>query len=184
MSKRVYAFGVNDAPYQVNKANEGKRCPYYIQWKNVMARCFSPAFQRNQPKYSACTIAAEWLSFMGFRSWMEQQDWKGKQLDKDILVEDNKHYSPETCVYVDRKTNMFFTTTKDREIPRGVHANGSNWRVTTNYGKVQHHGTFPTIDEALSVYEHVRYQEAIKLSKEQTDPRIVHILETRFLPKF
>ena len=38
---------------------------------------------------------------------MMQQDCEGKHLDKDILFEGNKVYSPDTCVFVDGVVNTF-----------------------------------------------------------------------------
>lgn len=40
---------------------------------------------------------------------MEEQDWVGKVLDKDILVSGNKVYSPATCAFVSVKVNLFVT---------------------------------------------------------------------------
>jgi hypothetical protein len=42
-----------------------------------------------------------------FKKWMEQQDWDGKCLDKDIIAPGSKLYSPETCAFVLKATNLF-----------------------------------------------------------------------------
>ena len=61
---------------------------------------------------------------MCFRAWMVEQDWKGKQLDKDLLVQGNKMYSPDTCVFVDGVVNNFLT---DRAAARGEWPIGVIW---------------------------------------------------------
>lgn len=100
----VYGVGINDADYQVSKGSW--ICPFYKHWKNMLARCYSPAFQRNQPLYVGCTVDPRWHRFSHFKSWMETQDWEGKQLDKDRKVLGNKVYGPDTCLWLTRKENL------------------------------------------------------------------------------
>lgn len=108
----VYGVGNNDADYVVEKREEigyvgGKRrrklmwvCPYYQTWKDMIKRCYSTKCQEKFPTYKGCSVSADWHTFSNFKAWMEKQNWEGKQLDKDILIEGNKVYSPETCVFV------------------------------------------------------------------------------------
>lgn len=105
--KLIYGVGINDSYYQVTDKSSGKevRCPYYIQWKNMLARCYSPAYQKNNRTYIGCSVDPRWHSFMNFRAWMLGQEWEGNQLDKDIMYHGNKVYGPDTCMFVDRKTN-------------------------------------------------------------------------------
>lgn len=53
---------------------------------------------------------------------MEQQEWKGRDLDKDFLLESNRVYSPTTCVFLPSKLNKFIVTNgKSRGLyPLGV----------------------------------------------------------------
>ena len=99
----VYGVGINDADYQVSKGNW--RCPFYKTWKNMLARCYSPAFQRNQPLYIGCSVDERWHRFSHFKAWMEGQDWEGKALDKDRLTNGNKIYGPDTCVFLTSAEN-------------------------------------------------------------------------------
>lgn len=134
--KLVRGVGVNDADYVVQR-NEtvvvnGKRklklvwvCLYYKTWTNMINRCYSTKFQERQPTYIGCTVSKEWLTFSNFRSWMEKQDFANKQLDKDLLFEGNKIYSPETCVFVSGMVNSF---ANDQGAARGDCLVGVCWR--------------------------------------------------------
>lgn len=108
MASLLYGVGINDADYliSVKQGDKEWRCPFYTRWKNMLARCYSPAFQRNQPLYVGCTVDPRWHSFMNFKAWMEQQEHEGKQLDKDRRVAGNKVYGPDTCEFLSRKQNI------------------------------------------------------------------------------
>ena len=115
-SKLVSGVGINDADYEVQKyaVVSGKRkrtwvCPYYNVWKSMITRCYSRVYQSRQPTYKNCTVCNEWLTFSNFKKWMEQQDHKGKYLDKDVLSAGNRVYSSEHCVFVTRNVNNFVT---------------------------------------------------------------------------
>ena len=119
--KLVYEAGVNDADYVVQVTEyieerllNGRKkqklvwiCPYYSRWKGMLVRCYSKNLQDKYPTYKGCTVCVDWLTFSNFRKWMITQVWEDKQLDKDLLKEGNKIYSPETCVFVSREVNVF-----------------------------------------------------------------------------
>lgn len=93
----VYGVGVDDLDYPKKKLlPNGKYsfCPYYQRWRGMIRRCYSKAQLGKNPNYEGCTVCDEWLTFSNFKSWMEKQDWEGKELDKDLLVRGNKVYSP------------------------------------------------------------------------------------------
>ena len=70
-----------------------------------MARCYSPKFQTGESVYIGCTVCQEWLNFSIFESWVLQQDHEGCSLDKDLLCQGNKIYSPATCIFVPQALN-------------------------------------------------------------------------------
>ena len=88
----VFGVGLNDANYTVNPVVSGKSylCSIYSRWQGMLERCYSKKYQVLSKTYSECTVCEEWLTFSNFKTWMEQQDWKGKQLDKDIIKKGNK----------------------------------------------------------------------------------------------
>jgi len=106
---------------------------------------------------------------------MEEQDWEGNQLDKDIITPGNTVYSPENCCFVSSYINsLLLTNTKTRgRYPQGV-------SFYKRYGKFlaccrvlprtnKNLGYFTTPEQAYVTFK-------VSLSKEvaeqQTDPRI------------
>jgi hypothetical protein len=134
MGQGHYGVGILDVDYVVVKTEtigrvNGKQiqkklwtCPYYIVWRNILTRCYSKAEHKRLPSYIGCTIEESWKKFSRFRKWMETQEWYGKQLDKDLLVEGNKHYGTDTCIFVDSIVNKFIAdgSRQNVEYPLGV----------------------------------------------------------------
>ena len=197
--KLVYGVGVNNSGYVVQKLEEagyvdGKRkrklvwvCPYYQAWMAMLERCYSTKYQERHPTYIGCSVSEEWLRFSNFRGWMECQDFKDKQLDKDILLEGNKVYSAETCVFVSGMVNSFTTDcgTARGELPIGVHWDkGSNKfrsqcrNPITN--KKEYLGRFTCEQEAHQVWQVRKLEIAHLLAAEQTDDRVARVLVERY----
>ena len=119
MSKLVWGVGINDLPYRTHVYEElpksgGKRiqklvfkCPYYAKWKDMLKRCYNKKFLERNQTYIGTSVCNEWWYASEFKKWMEQQDWDGKSLDKDIIVPRSKLYSPDTCAFVLKATNLF-----------------------------------------------------------------------------
>lgn len=105
--KLIYGVALNDSWYNVNYKSVGVTfsCPYYTRWVAMLRRCYSSSYKAKKTTYRDCSCCDDWLVFSVFRSWMEQQDWEGKELDKDIRVRGNKLYSPTTCLFVSTKDN-------------------------------------------------------------------------------
>ncbi len=98
----VCGVGINDADYVVRRRNpDGSYwlCPYYHRWTNILIRCYNKFSLEKRPTYVGCSVCPEWIYFMNFRSWMEKQGWEGKHLDKDIITQGNKVYSPEKLCF-------------------------------------------------------------------------------------
>lgn len=107
----VCGVGINDLSDFTERVIDGKRvvCPFYRKWHAMLNRCYSPKPVKKYERYANCLVVAEWLTFSNFKSWMEKQDWKGKELDKDIKLKGNRIYSPDACCFVTRRVNQFFS---------------------------------------------------------------------------
>ena len=197
--KLVFGVGINDADYVTQKFEtigyvNGKRkqkliwkCPYYSVWKDMLKRCYSTKFQERNPTYIGCTVIEEWLIFSVFKSWMEEQEWEGNQLDKDLLFGGNKVYSAETCVFV---TNMVNSFTIERGASRGIYPIGVCWKKCKSkfvskccspFTKKQEHlGYFNCPNEAHQAWLKRKLELAHLLVAEQTDERVAKALIERY----
>lgn len=183
MSKLIYGVGVNDADYNVSWV-DGERavCPFYSRWVGMLRRAYSAKTHQVRPTYKTCSVHPDWHVFSSFKSWMECQDWEGKHLDKDILFEGNKKYSPDTCVFITVDTNSFITDRAGRgDFPMGVHKFGGRFRAMVNgRGKAICLGMYSTPEEAHQSWREAKYKLAVQLSSEQTDPRVAAALIERY----
>ena len=196
-NKLVHGVGINDANYKLwiieelprtnGKRNQKTiwRCPFYDRWAAMLGRCFSNKFKTECPTYKDITCCEEWLTFSKFKSWMETQDWEGKHLDKDLLVYQNKIYSPETCVFIDKRLNTFLVKCDKR---RGIYPIGVSYRtnpkmvnplkhpyraVICNRSKNINLGHYLTPEEAHKAWQKAKIKQAQDLAASQTDERIV-----------
>lgn len=186
-SKLTCGVGVNDADYVTQEVIDGKNiaCQFYSRWRDMIYRCYSKNRHKStNPTYVCCSVDQRWHSFMNFKGWMEKQDWQGRELDKDILFEGNKVYGPDTCVFVDRDTNIFLV---DSRKARGVYPIGVCKfrdkyvsRVGEGGKQPTYLGIFDTPEEAHQVWYTRKRELAIELAGKQSDPRVAAALIARF----
>jgi len=122
--KLVYGWGVNDAEYSVKPYNpitgKEEKCPYYAKWFSMIERVYSINKKKETSSLNGNSVCEDWKYFSNFRKWMKSQRWDGCSLDKDILVEGNKEYSPDTCAFVPQYLNSLIMTSPAGEFPTGV----------------------------------------------------------------
>lgn len=108
----------------------------YNTWMAMMARCYDTKNQLRS--YFGCEVSKEWFNFQNFAEWCNNQsgfglkDW---QLDKDLLTEGNKLYSPQTCCFLPRALNVLFRTkrsTGNPDMPRGVALRAGRYVATSS----------------------------------------------------
>ncbi len=146
MNKLVCGIGINDLGYRVHvreyvTKDGGKRirktvflCKYYVAWESMLKRCYSEKYLESHPSYVGTSVCSEWLYASAFKKWMEQQDWHGKCLDKDIIVPGSRLYSPGTCAFVSASTNTFVTAS---DASRGKYPIGVNLYKRTGEYRAQ-----------------------------------------------
>jgi hypothetical protein len=170
--------GINDADYIVNPTVNGNRlyCLFYQRWKVMLQRCYYENQKFERPTYTGCHVSKEWLRFSSFKSWMVEQDWEGKELDKDILVQGNKVYGPETCFFVTSQINALLTDSKAKrgKWPIGVNfdAKTGKFRSRCRNGKgVQKTiGLYTTPKEAYEAYKTLKYKHIAEVAATQKEP--------------
>jgi hypothetical protein len=195
----IYGVGINNADYIVEKREiigyeDGKQkrklvwiCPYFRVWRGMLERCYSEKWQEKYPTYRGCSVSTEWLTFSVFKSWMMTQDWEGLQLDKDLLVQGNKIYSADTCVFVTQTVNKFIN---DRGNDRGEWLLGVNLykrtgmfqaRCCNHFSKKREFlGYFTSEQEAHQAWKKRKLELAHEIAAIQTDQRVAEALINRY----
>lgn len=169
--KPVYGIGINDADYIVQPTVSGKhlRCLFYTKWKGMLERCYSLKYQHKEPTYIGCTVCDEWIYFSNFKKWMELQDWKNKELDKDLKILGNKIYSPNNCLFIEKSLNSLFN---DNKAIRGKYPKGVSFYKDYKMfqskicikGKAKYLGVFNNARSAELAYIKAKNKEIIRQS--------------------
>lgn len=175
--RRTYGVGfLGEGKYKASK--NGKYAKPYKAWKSMIERCYSPKYQEKQPTYIGCEVCEEWHNFQNFAEWYEQNYYEipgeRMELDKDILVKDNKTYSPNTCVFVSHNINSLFTK-RDAcrgNLPIGVcYIERKNiYQAECNInGKLKWLGYYNTQEEAFNAYKQFKESYIKQLADEHIE---------------
>jgi hypothetical protein len=167
-NKLVHGVGLNDydGPVKINYVH----ILSYDRWKQMLGRCYSDKWQTSHPTYIGCSVCEEWKIFSVFKQWFDENYIEGFELDKDILVEGNKIYGPNTCRFIPNYLNTILNDCRSSrgDFPMGVYEckpNKGNGTITTKYRArcSNAHGkrltkVFKTIPEAQSWYSATKHQ--------------------------
>ena len=131
--------------------------PSYSCWRFLMRRNFCEKSFLINPTYKDCTVCKSWYNFQVFSDYFYSHEsyGLGYELDKDLLVNGNRHYSPETCVMIPQEINKALKTVQVNSVVAGVRKrkNTKGYQVrVTEHGKRRHVGEFYTEEEASAAY--------------------------------
>jgi hypothetical protein len=153
-----------------------KGCPFYQTWRDMLGRRQNLGDHRTRRDITVCE---EWKFFSAFKQWMETKDWEEKQLDKDILIPGNKHYSPDACLFVKRHINSQKVIDPrkyldDHPYPQGVYLKRRETMPFYKYeakigrdGKQKYIATFSTAEAASSAYCKAKSEYLRELAEKQ-----------------
>ena len=92
----VFGKGIQDIP-------SAQRDPLYkkvySRWYNMLQRCYSANFHKDNPTYANVTMCEDWLTSF--------DNWENLEIDKDLLS--GNYYSPQTCLLIPKNLNAFLT---------------------------------------------------------------------------
>lgn len=177
--RALYRVGIVGNKYPAS-ANS-KDTKEYKAWSHILERCYSEKYRKKQSTYNNVSVCNEWLLYDNFYEWIHSQSnfnaWhNGKRwgLDKDIIVKNNKTYSPETCCLVPQNVNNLFT--KNNAIRGsaviGVHKHGNKYLAFCNnpFTKEQEYlGSYDTEHEAFAVYKEHKESYIKQIAQEEYD---------------
>ena len=178
MSNRLtHGVGYNSKGKYKTKSNR-KPTTAYRTWFNMLERCYSQGFHSRQPAYIGCAVSEDWHDFQSFAEWFECHEYSnlGYQLDKDLLIPNNKIYSPDTCCFIPSELNKLLVNCNNNigEHPKGVdfQPNANKFRAQIRIDGVRVHlGLFDCANDAHQAY--VSTKEAhVKLKAAEWRDRI------------
>lgn len=153
-AKRLrYGVGVNDVV-------GGCKSPAYQIWTNMLLRCYDADNSNYRPTYLGCSVCNSWLYFSNFKTWFENPEngyMEGYHLDKDIILKNNKVYSPERCCFIPKEINSLFTNRKRLRgaYPVGIQPKDGGYEVLvdTNGERPRYIGFYYNIPDAFAAYK-------------------------------
>lgn len=155
------------------RKNGKKQTRAYTVWAAMIARCYCYEQYKTLKTYEGCTVCDAWHNFQVFAEWYYNQiGWdKGFQLDKDLLVEGNKIYSPTTCCLVPKQINTLLVgnTTKRSKTPVGVSFCKRRLKYlvqTTVRGEHVSLGAFTEMEDAAMTYKIAKEAYVKEIAKE------------------
>lgn len=171
--KLICGIGINDVP------NSSSTKEYYI-WSGLFSRCYNKKAQELHPSYSDCDVSGDFLVFSKFKKWYENQIGyiMGFEIDKDLILKNNREYHPDKCILLPKEINSFLRTrSKSRgDLPIGVcKVKNGGFKAQLNNGvEKKYLGCFPTPEQAFQAYKQAKEAHIKVLAnkyKDQIDPR-------------
>lgn len=163
----VLGFGINDSKHPV--MHRSKKEVAYKTWTSMIRRCYSDKYHKLKPTYIGCSVCEEWRYFSNFERWFKENYKDGYVLDKDILVQGNRVYSPQTCCFVPSYINglLAMNDSKRGQYKTGVYFHQGKYVAQCWINKVQRRiGTFDTEEDAHQAYKEAKYSEIRRVAKE------------------
>lgn len=167
----VSGVGIND--YNGIISDDGKELKSYQTWRNMIARCYCKNTRGRYKTYEDCEVCEEWKHFSNFKEWFDRNYIAGYDLDKDLLHQDSKIYSPETCIFIPHKINTLF---RDIGKKKNCSKTGVSFSRKSNKkifrasaiieGVNRTIGLYKTEDEAHSAYLEMKYKEVKRVADE------------------
>ncbi len=184
--KLKYNKGIYDGEFPITQIVNGKRTvmdKVYSRWERMLHRCYGKSTKKDRPTYEGCSVCDEWLVFSNFKMWIEDNvNWSDLHLDKDLLIEDNKVYSPDACVLAEPRVNLFLTLRNNHRgpYPLGVTLDASRKHSTLYQARINMEtdvrkclGLFKTPAEAHHAWQLAKRDRALQLQSEQVDERVI-----------
>lgn len=142
----------------------------YIIWGGIIKRTLkaSKNFKLRHPSYNECIVCDEWKDFLVFYEWFKKHYIDGFHIDKDLLSNEYKIYSPSTCVFLPREINNTLSRERkvERDLPVGVWKRNNKFVSWCNKKYI---GLFKTAEEARYAYLKEKKNHIIELANKWKD---------------
>ena len=152
----------------------GKHTQVYSVWRSMFNRCYNPNQSEKNSTYQDCEVCEQWHDFQVFAKWYESQPFSnlGYEIEKDLLIEGNRVYSPATCLLAPKAINSLFRGHKknDENMPMGVYKRSNGYLSMVRIdGVLINLGVFSDIEGASKAYQKAKKEYAKQKALEWQD---------------
>ena len=150
-----------------------KHTEEYQNWTCMIRRCYDEKLkERYSAYYGDCFVCEEWHNFQNFAKWWNENIYRvgaeRMHLDKDILFDGNRMYSPNTCVISPQRINMLFMKKPNKyNLPNGIKPS-SKGRYESKYNG-KYLGVFDSIEDAIVAHDMAKSEALIQIANEYKD---------------
>lgn len=185
--KTMYDIGfLGEGEYVTTIDNVTTKVFYY--WSNMMKRCYSKTTRdKNTAYYNIATVCEEWHNFQNFAKWFSENIYEYHEgrlhIDKDILGNDSKIYSPDTCVIIPQRINMIFMNKPNvYGLPSGIRKNINSYTVSYSGKRI---GTTKTLIEAIRMHDTAQLEHVKEVANKYKNkiPEKVYNILMNWMPK-
>lgn len=163
--KLVCGIGIND--YDGLIKNDDKTIKSHHIWSAMISRCYNIKDKKyHQYGAKGVKVCDKWLYFSNFKKWFDEnyrydlvEQGIKIALDKDLMSNNSKIYSPQTCMFLPEKINSFISNVKSSNTSgfTGVYwfKRDNKWKsqiTKFDTGKVTHLGYYDDIENANKAY--------------------------------
>lgn len=143
-------------------------------WRRMLYRCYDPRTIERCHTYQGCTVCDEWKHASNFKKWFDENYVEGYDLDKDLLCNGSKIYSPDTCCFVPHKINMMIIKTNKKRVkyPMGVSfcKDRQKYMATITIRDTRKNlGRYSTVEEAFQAYKTAKEAYIKEVAQEYYD---------------
>lgn len=170
-SKLVLGVGIND---MLGAEKTKEFIKQRQMWFGILQRCFSIKLLERRPTYKNCKVSESWLWLSNFIKDIksienyEKSLNEGWQLDKDLLSNEGKLYSKDTCCFIPRSLNLVLSSypKKLNGLPKGVKLSkgGRYFAILQKEGNQIFLGSYDSVEEASRVYNIAKKEHLLNIA--------------------
>ncbi|QAX96256.1 hypothetical protein [Vibrio phage vB_VmeM-Yong XC32] len=152
-------------------------------WRNTFQRCYDEKGPR-WLFYKGVEVDKSWWNFQVWAKWFTENQPTGKdvwEVDKDLVGQGLRLYSPETCVLLPRAINASLAERNTAGKLTGIYPKGNSSNENVIYNVNPRNGknrTFPTLRLAFDYYWSCRKErlETLIEAHRQLKPNVIEML--------
>lgn len=179
---------LGDGAYTASTDGIPNNC--YKTFYSMHSRCYSYKIGTKNPTYAECSVCPEWNDFQNFAKWYDKNYIYGYALDKDILIQGNRIYSPRSCIFIPPNINNLFVScnSKRGKYMLGVHRHNNKGKFIAQCrdgsNSVHYIGSFNSELEAHNEYKKYKYQVIKQVAETCTEGVLKEALLSWVIPLY